>query len=206
MAPTPIDAVCPNCKACFKATPKRTFLGFQRLVCPECKKDVVYPLTGGYRTTYWVLFVFMVLAMIGSFARGEFGVPGGLGIAVAIALIRDWSIKNRVAARETEAKLEVSLDPLILAAADGNDDLVQSLIDAGTLPDVAGPDGQTALMLAARNGHLSTARLLLDRGSSFQATTKSGSSAEAIALKFGHDDVVALIRDRAAAGHSQVLR
>lgn len=98
MALAPIDAVCPHCKARFNALPKRTFLGFQKLACPACKEAVVYPLTRGYRTTYWILFVFMVLSIIGAFSRGEFGVPGGLGIAVAIALIRDWSIKNRVAA------------------------------------------------------------------------------------------------------------
>lgn len=98
MALAPVAAVCPHCKARFAATPKRTFLGFQKVACPECKESVVYPLTRGYRTTYWVLFVFMVLSIVGSFSRGEFGVPGGLGIAVAIALMRDWSIKRRVAA------------------------------------------------------------------------------------------------------------
>ena len=99
MALAAIDAICPHCEARFNALPKRTFLGFQKFVCPECKKNVVYPLTTGYRTTYWVLFVLMVLSIIGAFSRGEYGVPGGLGIAVAIALIRDRSIKIRVAER-----------------------------------------------------------------------------------------------------------
>jgi hypothetical protein len=92
----PINAQCPSCGAIFNAQPKRTFLGFQKLGCPNCKKKVVYPLTKGYRITYWVLFAFMVLSVVGAFARGEIGVPGGLGIAVAIALIIDWRIKKRV--------------------------------------------------------------------------------------------------------------
>lgn len=97
MALVRIDAVCPHCKARFNATPKRTFLGFQKLACPECKRDLVYPLTRGYRIAYCVLVVLMVLSIVGSFSRGEIGVPGGLGIAVAIALIRDWTIKKGVA-------------------------------------------------------------------------------------------------------------
>ena len=98
MALATIDAVCSHCKARFNALPTRTFLGFQKLSCPECREAVVYPLTPGYRTTYWILFAFMMFSITSALSRGEVGIPGVLGIAVVIALIRDWSIKNRVAA------------------------------------------------------------------------------------------------------------
>lgn len=94
----PINAVCRSCGAAFSAEPERTFLGFQRLTCPACKKPVVYPLTRGYRTTYWVIFGIVVLMIVGAFAQGEIGYPGGIGIAVLIAILRDWGIQKQVAA------------------------------------------------------------------------------------------------------------
>jgi hypothetical protein len=100
MALTTIDAVCSHCRTRFNSLPKRTFLGFQKFSCPECKEDVVYPLTPGYRMTYWILFALMMFSITSALAHGKFGVPGVLGIAVVIALIRDWRIKNRVAAND----------------------------------------------------------------------------------------------------------
>ncbi|MDO8772337.1 MAG: hypothetical protein Q7K57_27275 [Burkholderiaceae bacterium] len=148
------NAVCPHCKHQFTAIPKRSFLGFQKLTCPECKENVVYPLTSGYRTTYWVLLVFMVLSIVGSFSRGEIGVPGGLGIAVAIALTRDWSIKKNTLAQSVESKLQQELPSLILAAAEGNDELVTSILNSGTQPNITGPDGQPRSCLPLGMGTL----------------------------------------------------
>ena len=91
-----ISATCRSCGTAFVAEPKRTFLGFQRLTCPTCKGKVVYPLTRGYRITYWVILAMMALAIVGAFAQGGFGLPGGLGIAVMIALLRDWTIRKQV--------------------------------------------------------------------------------------------------------------
>ena len=96
MALTPIDAVCTKCSSKFNQLPKQSFLGFQKLVCPSCQEKITYPLTKGYRTTYWVIFAIMVLTIIGAFAQGEFGFPGGLGLAVAFALFRDRSISKRI--------------------------------------------------------------------------------------------------------------
>ena len=97
MALALINAVCPHCFTQFSETPKSSFLGFQKLVCPNCKEDVVYPLTRGYRITYWVLFVYMLLSVVVALSNGEIGFPGGMGIAVMIALVRDKILKSRVA-------------------------------------------------------------------------------------------------------------
>ena len=91
------NAICRSCQTSFSAEPKRTFLGFQRMTCPACKADVVYPLTRGYRITYWVFFALMVITIVSTFAQGDIGLPGGLGIAVLIALFRDWTIQKEVA-------------------------------------------------------------------------------------------------------------
>lgn len=202
MALSPIDCVCSHCKHQFTDIPKRSFLGFQKLNCPKCKEEVLYPLTSGYRTTYWVLLVIMILSIAGSFSRGEIGLPGGIGIAVVIALISDWNIKKSLGA-SAESKLQQELPPLILAAADGNDELVTSILNSDAQPNITGADGQTALMLAARNGHLTTAKLLLERGASLAATTKAGNSAEDIAMKFGHTEIVSLFRQNAITSDKQ---
>lgn len=197
MALAPINAVCFHCKSHFTDIPKRSFLGFQKLSCPKCKVNVIYPLTSGYRTTYWVLLVFMLLSIAGSFSRGEIGVPGGIGIAVVIALIRDWSIKKKSLVQNAESKLQQELPSLILAAAVGNDELVTSILNSGIEPNITGPNGQTALMLAARNGHFSTVKLLVGRGASLAAVTKAGNSAEDFAVKFEHAQITDYFRQQA---------
>ena len=111
MALAPIAAVCPHCEGGFTAIPNRTFLGFQKLTCPECKGNVIFPLTSGYRTTYWVVFVFMVLGIFASFSEGGFAFPGGLGIAVVIALVRDSIIKKRVATVSAQQSAKPNASP-----------------------------------------------------------------------------------------------
>lgn len=93
---SPIDAVCTKCGTSFNQEPKRSFLGFQKLICPSCQAEVTYPLTSGYRTTYWVIIVLMTFMILNAFAQGGFGFPGGIGIAMIFALIRDKSIRKRV--------------------------------------------------------------------------------------------------------------
>ncbi len=95
-----INAICQSCGTSFSADPKRTFLGFQKMTCLSCKKEVVYPLTRGYRITYWVIFAFMAITVLSAFSQGGIGFPGGLGIAVLIALFRDWAIQKKVRAAE----------------------------------------------------------------------------------------------------------
>lgn len=111
MALSPIDANCPRCSTRFAAAPTRTFLGFQKMPCPNCKANVVYPLTRGYRITYWALFAVMLLSIAGALSKGEIGAPGGIGIAVTIALIRDASIMSRVKKLEANGHGEQAKAP-----------------------------------------------------------------------------------------------
>jgi len=91
------EIVCTECFSTFNAIPKRSFLGFLKFVCPKCNKNVLYPLTSGYRTFYWILVVLMAIVFIGSIAMGG-GIfaPNLLGIAVIIALVKDVSIKKKI--------------------------------------------------------------------------------------------------------------
>ena len=93
-----IDAKCTACKFQFPlpSTPKRSFLGFQKLVCPACGASILYPLTTGYRVTYWVVFTGMMLSIVGAYAEGGIGVPGGIGLAVIAALFKDYLLRRQV--------------------------------------------------------------------------------------------------------------
>lgn len=97
MALSPIDVVCTKCGSKFNEVPRQTFLGFQKLLCPTCQEALTYPLTQGYRTTYWVIFGLMALTIILAYSQGNIGYPGGFGIAVTFALLRDRSIRKRIA-------------------------------------------------------------------------------------------------------------
>ena len=95
MSLSPINAHCEKCNLNFTGTPQRSFLGFQKVKCSSCNEVLTYPLTTGYRITYWVLSVIMVLAFINALSQGVIGVPGFLGIATIIALVRDRSLKKK---------------------------------------------------------------------------------------------------------------
>lgn len=99
-----IDVICQNCSHSFTAVPKRSFLGFQKVACPSCGKKSIYPLTQGYRVTYWVLIALMIVWFLGTLSKGDIAVPGILGVAIIVALIKDSSIKKKVKALEDEAK------------------------------------------------------------------------------------------------------
>ncbi len=101
MALSPINVTCKKCNSKFTDVPKRTFIGFQKLVCPTCQEKLTYPLTSGYRATYWVLLVSMVANIFVAISQGGFVVPGLLGIAVLFALIRDRSIRKQVTTKIT---------------------------------------------------------------------------------------------------------
>ncbi len=96
MALKPIEVHCDKCGTDFIQEPKRSFLGFQKLICSSCAEKLVYPLTNGYRITYWVLFAIMALAFINALSQGGFAFPGGFGIATIIALIQDWRIRKHI--------------------------------------------------------------------------------------------------------------
>jgi hypothetical protein len=96
MALLELDAACRDCGKRFRATPVRSFLGFQKFKCPACSKSVLYPLTRGYRITYWVINVLMIVTFINNLTTGILLVPGGLWIAVIFALVKDRRIRVEV--------------------------------------------------------------------------------------------------------------
>ena len=56
------------------------------------------------------------------------------------------------------------VQPISLAAENGNAEILEALLDAGADPNAALPEGETVLMTAARTGDADAVRLLLVRG------------------------------------------
>ncbi len=95
----PIDAFCTKCRTKFTylMKPKKSFLGFQKLYCPTCKSKVLYPLTKGFRITYQIFFVWMLIAIAFTFSQGFIGLPSWIAVLVMIALFKDRSMRKRLA-------------------------------------------------------------------------------------------------------------
>lgn len=92
-----IKVTCPSCENQFRKILTRSFLGFQKTTCPSCQEKITYPLTSGFRTTYRVIAVLMVIMIGVSLVQGNIGFPGIIGIAIIYALIRDWQIRKDLA-------------------------------------------------------------------------------------------------------------
>jgi len=104
MALSAIGATCVHCRNQFRATPKRSFLGFQKLKCFKCAKEFLYPLTSGYRTIYRVIFALTIVAILINIYMGQTPLPDLLGIAAVVALIQDSKLRKTTVASTIKAR------------------------------------------------------------------------------------------------------
>jgi ankyrin repeat protein len=90
------------------------------------------------------------------------------------------------------------VQPISLAAVNGNGPLITLLLDAGATPDAA-MNGEPALMTAARSGSLAAVRALLDRGTDPNVKEPwRGQTALMWAAAEGHAGVVRELTSRGA--------
>ncbi|MGB7192907.1 MAG: ankyrin repeat domain-containing protein [Collimonas pratensis] len=75
------------------------------------------------------------------------------------------------------------------AAAIGNDEIVQMLLDASAYIDAGSPNNTTPIMMAARAGKILTVKLLLDSGADATLKNDVGMNAIDLAKKFDHNDI-----------------
>ncbi|WP_246541340.1 ankyrin repeat domain-containing protein [Collimonas antrihumi] len=104
------------------------------------------------------------------------------------------SYKGDVAA--VKALLDKEAEPnntgwtaLHYAAAIGNDEIVQMLLDASAYIDAGSPNNTTPIMMAARAGKIMTVKLLLDSGADVTLKNDVGMTAIDLARKFDHNDI-----------------
>jgi hypothetical protein len=88
--------------------------------------------------------------------------------------------------------------PLMLAAFEGHDRIVEILLSKGANLRARDVDGWTALMYAAYGGRTSTVRLLIAEGADVNARVRSGQSVIAIAEQKGHQDVIEVLTEAGA--------
>ena len=101
-----VEASCNRCRTRFRGRPKLTFLGFQQLRCPNCQQEVLLPLRPGYRITYWVIIGLMVLGSINVASKDGIPIPGLLGIAVLIGIVKDVQLRRRLVAEHGQGNRE----------------------------------------------------------------------------------------------------
>lgn len=104
--------LCPHCKKMVDVStkPKRSFMGFLKILCPICKNEFRYPLTPGYVAFYWLLLVFNIILIpyfIYELSQGQGFAPNPIGIVVLIFVIISL-IKNA----KLEQEIEVLKDTL----------------------------------------------------------------------------------------------
>ncbi|MBF9017678.1 MULTISPECIES: ankyrin repeat domain-containing protein [unclassified Oceanispirochaeta] len=88
----------------------------------------------------------------------------------------------------------ISLDrnntPLMDAASEGHEDLVQFFIDKGASLDIKSKSGQTALVLATGNGHTGCAEILIEAGADCDQEDSMGLSARKYARLYQKNTIL----------------
>ena len=79
--------------------------------------------------------------------------------------------------------------PLHYAAASGNNQIVQLLLDKSAYIDAESPNKTTPLMMAARAGHIMTVKLLMDEGADATLKNDLGMTAIDFARKHEFSDI-----------------
>ena len=88
--------------------------------------------------------------------------------------------------------------PLLLAATNGQQEVVNMLIEGGAKPDSKNEMGFTPLMAAAYSGSEAVARLLITKGVKIDAVDIYSYTALAYAAKRGNEDIVRPLLTRGA--------
>src|SRR5204862_6751685 len=96
--------------------------------------------------------------------------------------------------RERENKT----DRLLLAAAKGEQETLQQLLDKGANVKVKDKLGRTALHEAVSNGRDTVVQLLLEKGARIEAKDKSGRTVLHEAVQNGHVEIVRQLPEKGA--------
>jgi hypothetical protein len=95
MATTPIEVTCMHCCLHQSTRTKTSFLGFRRFICSRCHQRNDLPLLTFTRLFYWIVLVFVAMAIVNLWASGRVAFPGLLILAAAWALIVDRKLRAK---------------------------------------------------------------------------------------------------------------
>ncbi|HXA46819.1 MAG TPA: hypothetical protein VNW52_04260 [Burkholderiaceae bacterium] len=81
-----IAVQCTSCQHLFNGVPRKSFLGFKKFSCPECKKKFLLPLYTGYRIFYWIVLLCFIGFQVSGQSNGQ---PSIFTVLMAIAIVYD---------------------------------------------------------------------------------------------------------------------
>jgi len=91
------------CTECFEecnVVPKITWAGYPTFTCDECGSPVKYPLEPGRRGLCYIVVTVTALFGLAALARGQFPLPGVLGVFAIVMLAEDKSLRDKVGKAE----------------------------------------------------------------------------------------------------------
>ena len=115
-----------------------------------------------------------------------------------VALLLENGARQDSKASHLETRDRRRRTPLLKAATDGNEVVVQQLLDRGAKTEASDDDGWTALVHASERGHDTIVKQLLDRGAKTEASNTIGWTALMCASWHGHDTIVKQLLDQGA--------
>ena len=89
--------------------------------------------------------------------------------------------------------------PLLIAAKNGNAEIVKVLLEKKANIEARNDAGDTPLFVAAKEGHEEIVKMLLNAEANLDVTDVSGETPLSIATKNGHVKVVEILREKIEA-------
>ncbi|CAK38721.1 uncharacterized protein An04g04570 [Aspergillus niger] len=104
---------------------------------------------------------------------------------------------------QSDVRLEITdqngQTPLSLAAENGQEDIVQMLLERGASVETKNSDSQTPLSLAAANGHERIVQMLLKKGATTETRSSKDQTPLSLAAENGHEKIVQMLLEVGAA-------
>ena len=93
---------------------------------------------------------------------------------------------------------ETRMTPLMLAAVEGHQEIVEALLNAGAKINAVGNKGMRPLMYAVHAGHANIAKLIIDKGAKLNSMNNLGHTALIIATISARLDIIKFLLDAGA--------
>lgn len=171
-----------------------------------------FPLSGGKlrNIALFAVALFLVVLLMLAFRICSDGSLGKIGTPVVYRLIfaawegntaRIVELKKQgvtISDRRSDSAATIAYTPLMGAALNGRDDIIELLLGENVQLDRREWFGHTALMLAVKSGRMSTVRKLLEAEADVHVVNVYGHTALMFAAMRGRTDMAGLLLDAGA--------